>query len=162
MDGVHVRDARDDDSDALIELIGSVFAEYPGCVLDVDGELPELRAIASAFARWNGRFWVATLAEQVVGCVGLSQSAERGGIELRKLYVASRARRAGLGNRLCELVECEAATRWARFVELWTDTRFVDAHRLYERRDYVRGPDTRLLHDLSNSVEYYYRKTLRP
>jgi len=160
MEALYIRDARDDDGDALIELIGSVFAEYPGCVLDVDGELPELRAIATAFAEWNGRFWIATLAGQVVGCIGLSV-ADADCAELRKLYVARHARRAGLGNRLCDLVEQDAARRRARFVGLWTDTRFVDAHRLYERRGYVRGPDTRELHDLSNSVEYYYRKTLR-
>ena len=157
---VHIRDACDDDGDALIELIGSVFAEYPGCVLDVDGELPELRAIATAFANWNGRIWVATLAEHIVGCVGFSISAPQQ-VELRKLYVARPARRAGLGSRLCDLVEQEATERNAQIVELWTDTRFVDAHRLYERRGYVRGPDTRELHDRSNTVEYYYRKRLR-
>ncbi|HVN87378.1 MAG TPA: GNAT family N-acetyltransferase [Candidatus Binatia bacterium] len=160
METIRIRDARDPDGDALIALLGAVFAEYPGCVLDVDGELPELRAIASAFARWNGRFWVATRSEQIVGCVGFSTSDAADGVELRKLYVARDARRGGLGNRLCALVEQHALARGARFIELWTDTRFVDAHRLYERRGYVRGPQTRELHDLSNTVEYSYRKPL--
>jgi putative acetyltransferase len=160
MDRFQIRAARDGDSDALIALIGSVFREYPGCVLDVDGELPELRAIATAFAEWNGRFWVATHSDDVVGCVGCSPSAAPGGFELRKLYVSRHARRNGLGTHLCELVETEAARGHARFVELWTDTRFLDAHRLYERRGYIRGPRTRELQDLSASVEYYYRKRL--
>ena len=40
---LQIRDARDDDEPGLIALIAGVFAEYPGCVMDVDGELPELR-----------------------------------------------------------------------------------------------------------------------
>jgi putative acetyltransferase len=57
-------------------------------------------------------------------------------------------------------VEVEARSRGVQAVELWSDTRFADAHRLYERRGYTRGPETRTLHDKSNSVEYYYRKYL--
>jgi putative acetyltransferase len=46
-------------------------------------------------------------------------------------------------------------------VELWSDTRFEDAHRLYEGRGYRRGDELRELHDLSGSVEYYYRRSLQ-
>jgi putative acetyltransferase len=44
-----LRAARDDDSSGVIALVGRVFAEYPGCLLDVDAEEPELRAPASSF-----------------------------------------------------------------------------------------------------------------
>jgi putative acetyltransferase len=155
-----VRDARDADAEGLIALIGAVFAEYPGCVLDVDGEIPELRAIRTAFEGWGGRFWVAELEGRIVGSVGLVPAEGGRGAELRKLYVARECRRSGLGSALCERVEREARTRGARFVELWSDTRFEDAHRLYEGRAYRRGPHTRELGDLSRTVEYYYRKEL--
>jgi putative acetyltransferase len=161
-----IRDARDDDAAGLIELIGSVFAEYPGCLLDVDGEIPELRAIASHFAAVGGRFWVAELPGasggplRVVGCGGLSPASEPGGVELRKLYVHEDARRTGLGTAFCDLVEAEARRRGAAYVDLWSDTRFDKAHRLYERRGYVRGPATRDLHDISHSTEYYFRLAL--
>ncbi len=154
-----IRDARDDDAEGLIALIGGVFAEYPGCVLDVDGEIPELRAIATAFRGWGGRFWVAEEGGRVVGCAGY-KARGGAGIELSKLYVALDARRRGLGGALCGLVEGEARARGAAFVELWSDTRFLDAHRLYEGRGYVRGPETRPLHDRSNSIEFYFRLTL--
>lgn len=154
---VPVREARDDDAEQLIALIGGVFAEYPGCVLDVDGEVPELRAIASAFRRRGGRFWVAEEGGRVVGCVGRRPAADAREVELCKLYVAKEARRRGLGGALCALVEGEARALGAAAVELWSDTRFKDAHRLYERRGFVRGPETRDLHDLSNSVEFHYR-----
>jgi putative acetyltransferase len=161
-DDLTIREARDDDASGLIALIGGVFAEYPGCVLDIDGELPELRSIATWFARLGGRFWSVESQGAIVACVGCSPSGESRGLELRKLYVRRDARRVGLGTRLSGLVEREARFRDDRFVELWSDTRFLDAHRLYERLGYVRGAQTRALHDLSDTVEYYFRKDLAP
>lgn len=161
-DGVLLRDARDSDADGLIHLIGNVFAEYPGCVLDVDGELPELRAIAAAFQRWGGRFYVVEREGRVIACVGWTPSVDApdSGLELRKLYVEKPARRMGLGGALCELIEAEARALGKTFVELWSDTRFTNAHALYERRGYKKGPETRDLHDKSASVEHYFRLDL--
>ncbi len=152
-----IRDARDDDSAQLIALIEAVYAEYPGCVLDVDGEAPHLRRPASAFAERGGRLWVSESAGAVVACGGFADRDEA--LELLSLYVAPSARRRGLGGRLAGLVEEAAMERGRARVELWTDTRFLDAHRLYERLGYVRG-GTRELHDLSRSVEHHYRKSL--
>jgi putative acetyltransferase len=81
-------------------------------------------------------------------------------MDLRKLYVARAARRRGLGGHLCDLAEAQARTCGAVFIELWSDTRFTDAHRLYERRGYVRGAETRALYDLSQTIEFYFRKPL--
>lgn len=154
------REALDADSDALIALIGGVFLEYPGCVMDVDGEMPELRAIASHFQRLGGRFRVAERGDGVVGCVGFAPLAN-GGVQLHKLYVRADCRRRGIGGGFCDFVEASAAARGATHVELWSDTRFETAHQLYEKRGYRRGPCTRELHDKSNTVEYFFRKDLR-
>lgn len=159
-----IRAAHDDDSLDLIELIGSVFGEYPHCVLDVDGEMPELRAIASWAKSHDGGFWVAVVpdgtspAGRIVGMVGYAKAGD--GIELKKLYVHRRARVGGLGGKLLSVVESRAAEERARFIELWSDTRFTTAHAFYQRRGYVKGPSTRDLNDKSNSVEYYFRKVL--
>jgi predicted GNAT family N-acyltransferase len=150
----HLRLVTDGDSEALIRLIGDAWSEYPGCVLDVDGEEPWLRAPATAF---HGTFWVVTRDEDVVACVGLKPLAA-GSIELKSLYVAAKARRQGLGELLTELVEQEARERGARRIELWSDGRFADAHRLYTRLGYERLPRTRELHDLSNTTEYAFAK----
>ncbi|MGZ4618494.1 MAG: hypothetical protein ACXV3F_07160 [Frankiaceae bacterium] len=45
-------------------------------------------------------------------------------------------------------------------VELWSDTRFANAHRLYERLGYVRTGRRRELHDLSRSTESEFVTTL--
>lgn len=157
---ITLRDATDADAAGLCALIGGVFDEYPGCVLDVEGEMPELMTIASSHARAGGRFWVAERAGRIVGSIGLAPSKEPAGVELKKLYVDKTERQTGLGSRLLELVEREAQARGARFIDLWSDTRFVTAHRFYEKRGYRRGPSTRELHDKSNTVEYYFRKEL--
>ena len=154
-----VREVRDDDSAALIELIGGCWAEYPGCVLDIDGEEPWLREPATAYRRWSGAMWVAEVDGAVRACVGIKPLSPEVA-ELKSLYVAAAARRRGLGEQLTRLVEDDARRRGCTRVELWSDTRFADAHRLYERLGYTRLPQTRDLHDLSNTTEYAFAKTL--
>jgi putative acetyltransferase len=160
-----VRDACDGDAAGLIELIGNAYAEYPGCVLDVDREEPDLRAIATAFARKGGGFWVVEqcvpeqLTNSLVGSAGwLPSAAYAGWIDLRKLYVAKPFRRRGVASELCTRVEELARARRAIGISLWSDTRFVEAHQFYRARGYTQQPETRDLHDLSNTTEYRFTK----
>ena len=159
------RPAHDSDRDALIELIGSAYAEYPGCVLDVEREEPDLLGIASAYARYQGEFWVTidAIAGALVASAGYLPSPApeyRGWLQLRKLYVARSHRRQGLASALLARVEQSARQRHAPGVELWSDTRFSDAHVFYARHGYVQLPQTRELFDLSQSVEYHFEKQL--
>lgn len=161
-----IRAARDSDAVGLITLISDVYAEYPGCILDVDQEEPDLRAISSAYADKGGQFWVAVdgLDERVVGCIGWSPSRDRsrpGWLELRKLYVARSCRRRGLASALSEHVEAAARARSAPGIELWSDTRFEDAHRFYAHRGYERQGTVRQLFDLSHSSEYLFIRRLQ-
>jgi putative acetyltransferase len=155
-----IRDARDEDSWDLIGLIAGCWAEYPGCVLDVHGEEPWLLRPASVIAEQGGRLWVADAGGRVAASAALIPTPQPGVVLLKSLYVARIARRQGLGARLVALVEDEARRRGASRVELWSDTRFLDAHRLYERLGYQRGPETRALYDLSNSIEFHYHRRL--
>jgi len=133
-----LRPVRDDDSAGIITLIGGCWAEHPGCVLDIDGEEPWMRAPAS---RQPGRLWVVERQGTVQASVGVK------GAELVKLYVSAGARRLRLGERLVRLAERAGAR------ELWTDTRFTDAHRLYHRLGWRDTGRTRELHDLSETTE---------
>ncbi len=155
-----IRKARDDDAEGIISLIGGVFAEYEGVILDVDGEAPELRRIASWAADAGGDFWVAERTGRIVGTCGLTPAKDPRGIELRKLYVHRSERESGLGSLFAARCEAAARSRGASFVELWSDVKFVTAHRFYERRGYLRGPATRELGDVSATVELYFRKEL--
>ena len=163
-DALLTRPARDDDGAGLIQLIGGVFAEYPGCVLDVEREERDLLAIASAYGNRRGEFWVTLdpATGALIASVGWLPSTAPGHsqwLELRKLYVARRHRRRGLGSQLITRVESAAREQGAPGVELWSDTRFHDAHRLYARHGYQQGAQ-RELFDLSNSVEYHFQKSL--
>lgn len=154
-----LRSVRDDDSTGLISLIGGCFAEYPGCVLDLPGIDAWLLAPASTYRRRGGDLWVLERGGVVVACAGYRLEAD-GNLELKSLYVGAAARREGLGSRLVGMVERVAADTGVLTVSLWTDTRFSDAHRLYERLGYARGDRTRELHDPSDTTEYFYRKEL--
>jgi N-acetylglutamate synthase-like GNAT family acetyltransferase len=154
-----IRPARDDDAQGVIELIGGVFAEYPGVLFLVDEELPELRRIASWAGEHDGEFWVAERQGRIVGTCGYTRAQDPAGFELKKLYVHSGERESGLGSIFAARAESRARERGGRFLDLWSDTRFTTAHRFYERRGYVRGT-TRDLGDKSNTVEFYFRKEL--
>jgi putative acetyltransferase len=156
----YLRPARDDDSWDVIGLIGACWSEYPGCVMDVHGECPDLLAPASAYRGLGGAFWVATdPCETVVATVGW-RPLPSGAVELERLYVHRRWRRRGLAATLADLVEGTAAERRADAIELWSDSRFADAHRFYERRGYARGRPDRELGDLSHTREHHFVKVL--
>jgi GNAT superfamily N-acetyltransferase len=152
-----LRAGRDEDAAEFIALIGACWAEYPGCVMDVDGEVSELRALASYFARYGGALWAAEADGAVVGLVG-TRPLDDDAWEICKMYVAADYRGGALAGALIDAAEAHARTGGARQMKLWTDTRFERAHRFYEKRGYVRQGPLRILNDLSNSVEYHYVK----
>jgi putative acetyltransferase len=155
-----IMDARDEDGLGLIRLIEAVYAEYPNCILDVPGEEPDLLAIATTYSEWGGRFWVAKRGRTLVGCIGVRPAKDQT-VELKKLYVASNERRSGLGTRLVDLVLDEGRKRGAQRIDLWSDTRFIEAHAFYERLGFTRTERTRHRHDISQTVEYEYVLPLR-
>ena len=158
MNDIVIRDARDDDGDALIALIEACWADYPGCVLDVDGDNPELRCFASHYTGQGGRAWIAERSGKVVGSAAVEPAPGRAHIQ--SLYVDPALRRQGLARRLLALVEAHAVASNAPMIDLWTDIRFTAAHGFYESLGYKRQPGTRSLEDASSSIEYHYVKDL--
>ena len=151
-----LRPATDDDSAGLIDLIGSVWAEYPSIVLDIDGEEPWLRAPASAYSG-RGELWVVPAPDTggLLACAGWRPHPE--GAELKSLYVAAKWRRQGWGSRLVHFIERRAGRRsGGERLRAWSDTRFTDSHQMYERLGYRRTGATREPHDKSATVEYEF------
>jgi putative acetyltransferase len=156
---IAVREVRDGDSAGLIALIGGCYSEYPGCILEVRDEEPWLLEPATAYRRWRGRLWVVERDGEIVASGGLRPSGP-GMAAVHAVYVTRDARGQGLATRLLELVEAEALRRGARWTQLWSDARFVEAHRLYAKLGYVRSGGFRERRDLSQSVEYHFVKLL--
>ena len=156
-----LREVRNADSAALIELIGGCWAEYPGIVLAIDEEEPWLRRPASYYAGAGvtARMWVVDNREGLAACVGVKPLEDGAAAELKSLYVAAWARRRGLGAALVDVVERYAIAHGARTIQLWSDSRFADAHRLYVRLGY-RCSGQRDLYDLSDTTEYGFVKRL--
>ncbi len=155
-----IRPGRDEDAEGFIRLIGDCWSEYPGCVLDVDGEVPELRALATYFGDGGGALWVAEQDGRVVGMAATRPMGQDAAFEICKVYVAKDQRGSGLAHRLMGTAEDFARKSGAARLVLWTDTRFEAAHRFYEKRGFVRQGAIRILDDLSHSLEFRYVKPL--
>jgi GNAT superfamily N-acetyltransferase len=155
--GVALRPGRDADADGFVALIGACWDQYPGIVLDVDAEMPELRALASYYANKGGALWVAEADSRVVGMVA-TVPHDAGIWEICRVYTLPALHGGGLGHRLLDAAEVHARTAGATRFVLWSDTRFDRAHRFYEKRSYIRQGPIRVLHDISNSLEFGYIK----
>jgi GNAT superfamily N-acetyltransferase len=155
-----LRPGRDDDAAGFIALIEHCWADYPGCILDLDGELPELRALATYFAEAGGALWAAEQEGRIVGMAATRPMQHDAAWEICKVYVAKSARGTGLAHDLLGAAEAHARAAGAARLVLWTDTRFETAHRFYEKRGFVRQGSIRILDDISNSLEFRYAKPL--
>lgn len=161
-----IRPATDADSGQVVSLIAACWVQYPGNILDIAEEELGLCAVASNYAARQGRLWVATLnfpqAEWITGCVGVVPTPynPQAQAELVKMYVHPRLRRQGLARRLAALPEAAAREWGAHTIDLWSDTRFAEAHAFYQALGYTQTGETRDLHDLSHSTEYHFIKPL--
>lgn len=154
-----VRPATEADSAAVIAIVRTCWTAYPGVIFDLDDELPELKTFVSHYEARGGRAWVAEQDYRVVGCLAAAPEGSSAWM-LCKLNVLPAARRRGIGRALVARAEAAARAGGATEMELWSDTRFTESHTLYESLGYRRLPETRALHDRSNTVEYHFRKML--
>ena len=155
-----IRPVADGDRQDLFGLIAICYADYPGCFVDPHDDLPDLRAPGSSYTKTDGAFWVVEDERgRVCACVAVD-FPEAEIAELHRLYVRPDRRGMGLGSRLVRQAEAHARNRGASRMILWSDTRFVTAHRLYTRLGYVQDEGKRQLGDISQSVEYLFEKAL--
>jgi GNAT superfamily N-acetyltransferase len=152
-----IRPGRDTDAKSIIALIGTCWSQYPGIRMDVDGEMPELRALASYYTARGGALWIAEAGSDIVGMIAI-RPHERDSWEICRLYVHPSRHGGGLGHHLLNRAETHARSAGADQLVLWSDTRFERAHHFYEKRSYVRSGPLRVLHDISHSLEFAYAK----
>jgi putative acetyltransferase len=69
------------------------------------------------------------------------------------MYVHPEARRQGIGAALIDQVVSTAKSENRAAMELWSDKRFVDAHRLYQRFG-AKVVGQRICHDPDQSPEW--------
>ncbi len=157
-----LRDVRDTDAAGLVALVGAAYAEHPGCVLDLPGVDDDLPEPAVAAARRGGRWWVLPAGGRIVASIGTGPRRDDGHLELKRLYLDVASRGRGLASRAIGLVEAHAAGLGAHAVDLWSDSRFLDAHRRYAALGYRDTGERRQLHDPSDTTEHRFVKALDP
>lgn len=176
LERARVRAVVDADAPGLIALIGGAYAEHPGCVLDLPGVDADLTAPATSALARRVDWWVVLAppapgtapagaerqdpAATVVASVAHGPRSIEGEVELKRLYVAASHRRIGLATALVGFVAARARALGATSLIAWSDTRFLDAHRLYEGLGFARSAFTRDLDDPSCTCEAHFRLPL--
>jgi putative acetyltransferase len=138
-----VRRAAAADSPSAAAVVRAVYDEY-GFTWDEQGYHADLEDVEATYAA----FFVAELDGRIVGTAGLS-----GHGSLERFYVLPEARGAGVGSGLLRTVAEEARRRGHSQLEIWSDKRFEDAHRLYQRHG-ARVVDERVHDDPDSSHEW--------
>lgn len=92
---------------------------------------------ASNFNPPNGRFVLATQDGETVGCGALAL-LDAATAEIKRMWVSSACRGAGLGRRLLARLEDEARRAGCTTVVLDTNAVLTEAIRLYETSGYAR------------------------
>lgn len=145
------------DAPGVIELIGRVFVEY-GWIWDPAAEVPDL-------LRWtpyeppDGAFFVVREEGRVVGSVGVHRF-EDDVAELHRLYLDAPVRGRGLGDALVQTVLAWCRDNGVSRLLLWSDTRFVHAHRLYLRHGFRQTGERELPQDVNQTREYHFERAV--
>ena len=168
---VSIRLATAADVAGVIRVIRAVYDEY-GFTWDPTGYHADLYDLQAYYLDRGHAFWIAQQEERaIVGTVALEcfdplpgapgtsrvigNTVRLGGCDgaLERLYVDPVARRQGIGSLLVGTVLEEARRRGRRRLEIWSDKRFLDAHRLYGKFGAVPVAE-RICHDPDKSPEW--------
>lgn len=98
---------------------------------------PDLADIENFYQQGNGDFWLALAGKEVVGCIGLKDIGNNDAA-LRKMFVAKawRGKEQGVANALLATLLEHARQRQLRAVWLGTTSKFLAAHRFYEKNGF--------------------------
>ena len=144
------------DAAGVVDLIGRVYAEYR-FVYEPGVEVPDLFRFDEHYTPPRGAFFVVRDGNRVVGSVGVER-LDGGAAELHRLYLDANLRGRGTGRALVEAVlDWCRAEKISRLI-LWSDTRFDQAHRLYERMGFERRGERTLPDDLNQTREYGFER----
>lgn len=143
-----IRPATGADSLAAANVVKAVFEEY-GFTWDAEDYCADLYDLETHYIQAGNRFWVAESTGQIVAtsalelfdvlpgqagkAVVLEGKVRAAGSDcsLERLYVHPLARGAGLGRRLLETTINEARSLGRSAMEIWSDKKLENAHRLY-------------------------------
>jgi putative acetyltransferase len=153
-----IRPGTRDDAPGVIALIGGVFVEYRW-IYDPASEVPDLLDFDAHYTAPRGAFWVVVDDARIVGSAGVDR---RGAdtAELHRLYLEPAQRGRGLGEALVARVVAWCRAESIKRLELWSDTRFEHAHRLYLRLGFRQDGERTLVGDVNDTREYRFERNV--
>lgn len=158
MSSLTLRPTVPEDVPGILALIGEVYREYD-CVLNAEEDERHQLEPGAYFRAHGGEFWVVEEEGVIRATVAVMLDDDEGDAgELKSLYVHPSLRRQGWGRKLTMLAIDYARANGKQKMILWSDTRLLDAHRLYRSMGF-RDMGVRDLHDSNNSVEYGFELT---
>lgn len=121
----------------VVALRAELAGRYPGDDPDCKGGEPA----SEEFEPPRGRFLVARLGGEAIGCGGVCAEDGDGPVELRRMYVAPAARGQGISRRILAALEQEALALGRTWIRLETGINQPEAIGLYESSGYRRIPN---------------------
>lgn len=120
-------------ADGVRDLIVPIQREEFGIAITYE-EQPDLQDVEAFYRRGCGDFWVALAGDRVVGSIALIDIGNRQSA-LRKMFVHAdhRGRDKGVAQGLLDTLMAHARTRDVADVYLGTTSKFLAAHRFYEK-----------------------------
>jgi GNAT superfamily N-acetyltransferase len=99
---------------------------------------PDLLAIRQTYQKGSGNFWLALAESQVVGTIGLLDIGDSN-VALRKMFVhpSYRGKAVGVSSLLLSTVVRWCETKTVKTIYLGTTSKFLAAHRFYEKNGFV-------------------------
>lgn len=149
--------ATKDDIPELTAIIGAVFEEY-GWIFDAAEELPDFLNYERYYVGTEHRLFTVWVDERRAGCIAVKVGPE--GPYLSRVYLKKEVRGRGIGRMMTEFAFEEARSRGFTHIHLWTDTRLLTAHKMYEATGFTRMPVIRALHEINISFEVRYDREL--
>ncbi len=133
---MEIRPYKDDDKEQIINLIVNI--QQNEFHLNIDqGDQPDLKRIDSFYQKDLGNFWVAVVNKKIVGTIALLDIGNNQ-TALRKLFVDKnyRGHRCGTASVLLNTVLTWSNERSITDIYLGTVSKFLAAHRFYEKNDF--------------------------
>lgn len=148
-----IRPYRRGDDSEICRVIRDVFEEY-GFTWESGGYNLDTEDIEAFYLNRRGQFWVMESDGQIIGTGGLMPEGD-GRCELCRLYLARPCRGKGWGRMFYEFIIAEAKMLGYDEMEIWSDVKLVEAHRIYEKSG-ARFVGQRICNDPDNSLENGY------
>ena len=130
---MQIRNATNEDSQSLVELIGSVYVEY-GDEIFLEGYDSDLLDVEASYVEKGGAFIVLLDQGEIIGShAALPVDLEKGIVTHRRLYLRKDYRGGVAGAMLMDWAIDWDREHGFKRIEFWSDVRFERAHQFFEK-----------------------------